>query len=141
MLKDYILDLELKLKRRDVRLRALDQDQQGLIPLPQVKRLPTPPILHKSPSEVEEEEELPAPVVEVPVPRPVKPFPGNKAKSKKNNPGPTLSLEAVQAQAARLGFSLTGKMSHGALRSRGRCALGGKEESWEIESEKGGMQV
>ena len=111
ILKEYIQELELKVQRRDVRLRAFEQDQQALIPLPHhTKRLPTPPNLQKPPSEVEEEEELPAPMATVPAARPVKPLPGNKAKGKKSvNPGPTLSLEAVQAQAARLGFNLTGK--------------------------------
>ena len=47
ILKEYIEELEMKVKRRDVRLRGFEQDQNALLPLhhpPPVKRAPTPPV-------------------------------------------------------------------------------------------------
>ena len=84
ILKEYIHELELKVQRRDVRLRAFEQDQKALIPLPHhTERLPTPPNLQKPPSEVEEEEELPDPVATVPAARPVKPCQGTKPRARR----------------------------------------------------------
>ena len=116
ILKEYIEELEMKVKRSDVRLRGFEQDQNTLLPLhhpPPVKRAPTPPFPPKLPPHLAVQggqKEPEAPVASVSVERQILPLPVSRRAARKRNPQP-VTVEALQAQADKLGLCLIGKQA------------------------------
>ena len=117
ILKEYIEELEMKVKRRDVRLRGFEQDQNVLLPLhhpPPVKRAPTPPFPPKLPPHLAAQggqREPEPPVPSGSVERQILPIPATRRNIQKKKPPQPLTVGALQAQADKLGLCLIGKQA------------------------------
>ena len=117
ILKEYIEELDIKVKRRDVRLRGFKQDQNSLLPLhhpPPVKRAPTPPFPPKLPTHLAVQggqREPEAPVASGSVERQILPLPASRRSIKKRTTPQPLTVGALQAQAGKLGLCLIGKQA------------------------------